>query len=327
MVRSDPMTVVVFGSVNSDTSYRMRALPVPGETVLAHTATSSPGGKGANQAIAAVAAGAPTRLVAAVGDDSDRAALLAALADRGVDTDAVVTHPNTRTGRAVVLVDDRGENSIVVLPGANASLDDAAARHSLADLAPGDTLVLQNEIPAAANRAAARLARRAGALVLWNAAPAPATRADLVDDIDLLVVNENELTQIAVLLGVAPGGRAPAGSDILSLLTQTLAALRVEGGTPPRGVCTLGAAGAVFVDGEHSGHVPAPVVTAVDTTAAGDTVVGYLAAHSTLPLEERLRLAGTAGALTVTREGASDSIPSLAEVELLLARLTERTTA
>ena len=318
--------VIVFGSINADTSYRMPALPAPGETVLADAAAVSPGGKGANQAIAASAAGATTRMVGAIGDDTEGVSLLSALAARGVDTDSIATRPGALTGRAMVLVDHAGENSIVVLPGANAQLDGQAATEGLVSLAAGDVLVLQNEVPAAAGRAAAALARRAGAFVIWNAAPAPARSDDLVHDIDLLVVNENELLQIAALLGVG-GAPAQPGRDIRNLLAQTLAALRPEGGAMPQGVCTLGAEGAVYVDGERSEHVAAPRVTAVDTTAAGDTVVGYLAAHHALPLEERLLLAASAGALTVTRAGASDSIPPLADVERMLTRHPERTTA
>ena len=313
--------VFVFGSINADTSYRVAALPAPGETVIASSASESPGGKGANQAIAAAAAGAPTHMIGVGGDDPAAAPLLDALEARRVDTDAVCVHPGATTGRAVVYVDDAAENSIVVLAGANGLVDSAVASSGLSSISAGDVLVLQNEVPAPANRAAAALARAAGATVIWNAAPAPASVADLVTGIDLLVVNENELVQISGILGINAIADDTHAASLSGLLAATARALDTDA------VCTLGSDGSsYFVDG-HAGSLPAPRVRALDTTAAGDTVVGYLAAHSDLPIAQRLRLAGTAGALAVTREGASTSIPHLGDVERMLAALTERTPA
>ena len=314
-MRSPSGAVFVFGSINADTSYRMPSLPVPGETVIARSAQASPGGKGANQAIAAAAAGASTRMIGAVGTDAEAAGILEALSARGIDTSTIDRRPAVATGRAVVCVDDAGENLIVVLPGANREVDGQTAATGLATITRHDVLVLQNEVPAAANRAAAQLARAAGATVIWNAAPAPATAADLVRDIDLLVVNEHELAQLGRLL------RLPVADDLVALLTATARALNTAA------ICTLGADGAVFDADGQTGRVPALRVRAVDTTAAGDTVVGYLAAHSGLPIAERLRLASAAGALTVTRAGASSSIPALHDVERMLDTPTERTPA
>ena len=313
-------TVIVFGSINADTSYRMTALPAPGETVIASIASASPGGKGANQAIAAAAAAAVTRIIGMVGDDSEAAAQLAALVLRGVDADSVATRRGVATGRAVVFVDDSGENSIVVLPGANDLLDGDVAATGLASISTGDVLVLQNEVPADSNRAAARLARSRGATVIWNAAPAPTAAADLVDDIDLLVVNEHELKQISGILGIETIREGSDSSALGALLAECARALDADA------ICTLGSDGAMFFADGLSGSVPAPKVRAVDTTAAGDTVVGYLAAHPGLPLEERLRLAVAAGALAVTVVGASSSIPHLGDVEPLPAA-AERTPA
>ena len=314
-------TVFVFGSINADTSYRMASLPGAGETVIASAASTSPGGKGANQAIAAAVAGARVHMIGVVGEDADAPALLESLEARGVDTASIAGRPGATTGRAVVYVDDSGENSIVVLSGANELLDAEIAADGLASLSAGDVLVLQNEVPASANRAAAALARSAGATVIWNAAPAPRSRDDLVADVDLLVVNEHELAQIAGILTIPVPGSAPTPPRLVELLADTAAALDTDA------ICTLGADGAIYVVAGEVGSIPAPAVRAIDTTAAGDTVVGYLAAHTALPLLERIRLATSAGALTVTREGASSSIPPLADVELMLAGLTERTTA
>jgi ribokinase len=314
-------TVFVFGSINADTSYQMTQLPAPGETVIASSAVTSPGGKGANQAIAAAAGGAATRMIGAIGDDADGFVLVDALTRRGIDTGSIATRAGAMTGRAVVCVDDSGENSIIVLSGSNTSVDAELAATGLAGITANDVVVLQNEIPAAANRAAARLAASGGATVIWNAAPAPTTTADLVTDVDLLVVNENELRQIAHLLATDGIASADALAETLPDLLATVARALTT-----NAICTLGADGAIFhVDGE-SGSVAAPRVRAVDTTAAGDTVVGYLAAHRALPMETRLTLAAAAGALTVTRPGASSSIPHINDVELMLATI-ERTPA
>jgi ribokinase len=315
-------TVFVFGSINADTSYRMPALPTPGETVIASGAAMSAGGKGANQAIAASAAGAPTRMIGAIGNDSDGVMLIDALGARGITTTSIATRAGAMTGRAVVCVDDSAENLIVVLSGANESVDAQLATVGLAGITAGDVLILQSEVPAEANRAAARIATSAGATVIWNAAPAPASAADLVSDVDLLVVNEHELRQVFRLLNVDGAVDGDGAVDSLSAMLSSVAlALNSDA------ICTLGSDGAIFSIGGQAGSIAAPKVRAVDTTAAGDTVVGYLAAHHALPIDARLALATAAGALTVTREGASSSIPHLSDVEQMLAVTTERTPA
>ncbi|MCJ1675575.1 ribokinase [Rathayibacter sp. VKM Ac-2929] len=324
MRAGDTAEVVVVGSINADTTYRLAALPRPGETAIARSASVSAGGKGANQAIAAAAAGARTRMVGLVGADADADAALRSLRERGVDTDDVGRVAGATTGRAVIAVDDEGENSILVLSGANALVEETAVVAGLSALSAGDALVLQNEVPAGANHAAARRGREVGATVIWNAAPAPITLDELVLEADVLVVNAHELDRIAALLDV-DRDTASFPDPPLELLRRTAVALSPSGRLT--GVCTLGSDGAVFVAADASGRVRAPRVRAVDTTAAGDTVVGYLAASQTAPLEERLLLAAAAGAVTVTRAGASSSIPALREVEQLLATTTERTDA
>ncbi|WP_255945653.1 PfkB family carbohydrate kinase [Streptomyces odontomachi] len=303
------MTVYVVGSINADTRILVPLLPGPGETVIAETSATSPGGKGANQAIAAAAAGAPTVLVGAVGDDAGTRALVRSVAERGVDVTFLRSRTGSLTGQATVLVDRSAENSIVVLPGANATVTEEDVAIGLASIADGDVLVLQNEIPAHVGRFAARSARRAGATVIWNAAPAPRRQADIVTDVDLLVVNEHELASIGRLLAL-PDELSEAPAELPEPLLHAVArTLRTQV------ICTRGALGAVHSDGREAVAVAAPQVVAVDTTAAGDTVVGYLAAHRGLPVRAGMALAGAAGALTVTRPGASPSIPTLCEVE------------
>lgn len=295
------MTIYVVGGINLDDRYLMARLPKPGETVISTSTDSGAGGKGANQAIAAAAAGAPAVMLGAVGDDQAGRDVLRALARRNVDVAGVLRRTETRTGRAVVLVDESGENCILVSPGANATLVEADFAVALNRIRPTDTLLLQNEIPAAVNRSAARLARSKGATVVWNAAPAPQRQEEMISDIDLLVVNEHELASIAQLLDLP--------SQIIPEAVSAVAyALHV------RVVCTRGARGATYSDGLCTQAVAAPRVIVVDTTAAGDSFVGYLAAHLIRPLDQAIKMANTAGAAAVTRPGASSSIPTLAEL-------------
>ncbi|GAA3609898.1 PfkB family carbohydrate kinase [Agrococcus terreus] len=319
--------ILVVGSINADDALRVERLPGPGETVSARSAETALGGKGANQAIAAARAGAEVRMVGAVGA-ADGAWLVGALAADGVDASGVVALPGERSGRATVLIDDAGENSIVIAAGANAHVPLDAVDAACAALRPGDALLLQHEVPAAVSRRAASAARAAGAAVVWNAAPAPTRRDELVPDVDLLVVNEHELAAVAVLLGV--GGAETAGAkamdaeapDAVDLACIDGLVAAVASAADADVVCTLGAAGAAYRIGGTAGRAPTRAVPAVDTTAAGDTFVGYLAALGDRPFDERLRAALAAGTLAVTRPGAAASIPHLAEVERSLEPAT-----
>ena len=291
-------TVFVVGSLNIDQNIRVRSLPRPGETVRGSDATFSPGGKGGNQAVAAARAGAPVKFAGAVGDDAHGRRILEVLAEADIDASRVRVLGTAATGTAIIAVDDRGENQIIVSPGANSGLtsDDVAA--GLATLVDGDVLVLQLEIPTALVRQAARIARSAGAFVILNAAPAPRQLDGLLDDVDLLVVNEQEIRVLADLAGTTGDHR-----ELVTALPPVLG---------PAIVCTAGAEGSFTVlDGELV-HVPAAQVSAKDTTGAGDTYVGYLAASllaTSRDLPAAMTLASRASALAVTRTGAMESIP------------------
>lgn len=295
--------ILVVGSINADDAIRLERFPGPGETVSARTLTSALGGKGANQAVAAARAGAEVRMVGAIGA-ADGDSLRGALEADGIDTSGVVSRPGTPSGRAIVLIDDEAENSIVVVPGANADIPAEAVKTACATLGVGDVLLLQHEVPIETSRLAAALGREAGATVVWNAAPAPTDLGQLVDDIDLLLVNEHELAAIAALLRVD-------GTELDDLIAGVAAASTTDV------ICTLGAAGAAYRVAGESGVVAARRVNAVDTTAAGDTFAGYLAALHPLPLADRLRRALDAASLAVTRNGATPSIPHRTEVEQL----------
>jgi ribokinase len=279
--------------------------PKPGETVIGGDLQRFPGGKGANQAVAAARLGARVRMVGRVGLDEHGAQLLRSLENEGVDIMGV-QKVGTPTGVALIGVDVRGQNAIIVAPGANARLgpDDLNPER----FAGAGVVVLQLETPLETVQRAAELGRAAGAVVLLNAAPAQELPAELLAATDVLVVNEFEAAQVA-------GAAEPTGPEEALALARELAQ-RV-----PVVVVTLGSRGLVWAGAEGEGHLPAFEVEAVDTTAAGDAFVGGLAAALAAgnPLEEALRFGSAAGALAATGLGAQTSLPTLREVGRLLA--------
>ena len=288
--------VYVVGSLNADHRVRLSRIPGAGETILGSDIVVGAGGKGANQAVAASRAGAAATMIGACGDDADGDVVRAALTSQGVDSRHVHIVKGARTGRALITVDDDGGNAIVVSPGANARLTEPDVSAGLGHMAAGDILLLQLETPEPMVRHAARTAADAGGVVVLNAAPEPASIDGLFDHVDVLVVNEHELAGIA---GLLPNQDA----DDISLLAAASGASVV---------CTAGADGA---DVWHRGrihHIDAPHVEAVDTTAAGDTFIGYLAAGLAMDAADLVGASETAvnaAAMAVTREGAIDSIP------------------
>ncbi|WP_072688884.1 ribokinase [Rhodococcus marinonascens] len=295
-------TIFVVGSLNIDQTIRVRALPRGGETVRGSDAVYGPGGKGGNQAVAAARAGAAVAFTGAVGDDAHGRRILEILSGAGVDCRHIRVVDAVPTGTAVIAVDDEGQNQILVSPGANSSL--TTEDMDIAEAREGDILVLQLEIPATLVRRAARSAKSRGLFVVLNAAPAPLQIEELFDDVDLLVVNEQEISLVADLTGI------PA-SDPLDLVRLLPAVLG------PAIVYTAGAEGSFTVLGDNLVHVPALTVITKDTTGAGDTFVGYLAASLLADpgdLVTAMKLATRASALAVARSGAMESIPHREEV-------------
>ncbi len=290
--------VTVLGSLNVDEIATVTRLPAPGETVLATGLTRRPGGKGANQAVAAARAGARVRMVGATGDDAGDSLLRAALAADGVDSTAVRCLSGVPTGLALVTVQDDGENTITVVTGANRALGAADALDACEGLGDGDALLLQLEVPYAVVAEAARAASVAGARVVLNAAPA-APVDDLLPDVDVLVVNEHECRTLAT-------GRTDPAAAAVSLA-------RAHGLLV---VVTLGAGGAAWTAGEEPVTYPAPAVRAVDSTGAGDTFTGFLAAGlaSGSTIDHALPIAVAAASIAVTRVGAQEGIPYAADV-------------
>ena len=301
--------IFVFGSINIDLVTRVPTIPAPGETVLGRSYALVPGGKGANQALAARRAGAEVALAGATGRDDFARAALALLGADGVDLTRV-ERVEAPTGAAFIAVDEKGENAIVVASGANlfaraAALDGAA-------LGKGDTLLLQRETPESETLAAARLARTRGARVILNLAPAGAFAAEWLDVLDILVVNEHEAVAVGRALGLAGDAEAVARAlDARGVAT----------------VATLGAAGAVAWSGGARHAVAAPKVEVVDTTGAGDCFVGAFAAalDRGLPIGAALAQGVAAGALACTRAGAQPSLPRRGEIESLARKVADAT--
>ncbi|MEL6477811.1 MAG: PfkB family carbohydrate kinase [Pseudomonadota bacterium] len=287
------MTVHVFGSINIDHVYRLPRFPGRGETLADTGYASGLGGKGANQALAARAAGAEVRMIGAVGTDGAWAE--AHLAEAGIETSAIL-RPDAATGHAVIYVTPEAENQIVIHGGANLALTEAQIGAALEAARPGDWWLCQNETNLVA-KAAAR-ARAAGLKIAYAAAPFEAeTAARMMPLVDLLAVNAAEATQLAVATGQSEGDL-----DVPALLV------------------TRGAEGAVLYQDGTRLEAPAHRVEAVDTTGAGDTFLGTFVAGLDLGREdaEALTWAAAAAALQVTRPGAGNAIPSRAEVASFL---------
>jgi ribokinase len=296
--------IAVLGSINLDLIARVGRLPQPGETVPGSAFATAPGGKGANQALAAARAGAAVAMVGAVGDDVFAAEALSLLGAGGVDLQRVRTAPGP-TGIALILVEDSGENAIAVVPGANGAVTMADADGL--ELAAGDILLLQLEVPVPAAEAAAMRARSAGATVVLNFAPFRADALGLVRHATHLVVNETECRLVAEAAGIAGASIGEQASALAGQHDLTV-------------IVTLGRDGVLAVADGQIERVPALAVKAVDTVGAGDAFCGYLAAGlgEGMPLSDALALASTAAGLACTKAGAQPAIPQRAEVAALL---------
>jgi ribokinase len=282
----------------------------PGETIAGSTFQTVPGGKGANQAVAAQRLGGEVAMVGAVGEDDFGSAMKADLSAEGIDVRHLDVRGGHASGVALITVDAAGENTIIVVAGANGTLVEADVALARETIAGAQVVLLQLEIPMAVVEAAARLAHEASRIVVLNAAPGAACADTLLAMTDYLVVNERELFAVA-------------GPDLPDQ-AAAIAALRDRGANAI--VVTLGAAGARLVprDGPPT-FVPGYTVEVVDTTAAGDAFVGALAVALAegVPAADALRRGNAAGALAVTRDGAQPSLPARDDVDKWLwARLT-----
>ncbi|MEM7799315.1 MAG: ribokinase [Chloroflexota bacterium] len=301
------MKVVVFGSINMDLVVTTPHLPKPGETLTGHTFVTTPGGKGANQAVAAARLGANTVMVGRVGNDVFAADLMSNLEKNGVRVGAVYRDESQSSGIAVIAVEDSGENNIVIIPGANGSVGEDEVARLASIVAENDVLLLQLEVPLPFVAAAARVGKEKGATVILDPAPAQTLPDELLNLADLLTPNE---TEASILTGVEVQDEATAKEAAQRLIARGAKQVLIK----------MGGAGGLWFDGANTVMVPAFPVTAVDTVAAGDACNGGLAAalcagHS---LETALRWGMAAGGLATTKPGAQEAMPTLAELRQFL---------
>lgn len=305
--------IAVLGSINMDLMIQCDHLPCPGETLLADRCTEVSGGKGANQAVAAALCGAVVNMIGRVGDDAFGPRLLDQLQSEGVRLTGVASSINTSSGLAVVSVDRNGENSIVVVPGANGLVSEADVEEHRQLIVDSDVILLQLEIPPSTCVAAIRLAREAGVRVIMNPAPVHSGINADIFGVDLLCPNQ---TEAGMLLGRSIENRNDAISAVRELASRG----------PNHVIITLGADGVVWGDSQQSQWMKAFPIRSVDTTAAGDAFVGSLAVFwaETGNLEIAIRHACAAGAIAATRSGAQPSLPQRDEVVSLAQIVVDR---
>lgn len=299
--------ITVFGSINVDMVMRVDALPRPGETVLCPDYVLVPGGKGANQALAAARAGAVVAMVGRVGEDPFANTALSRLRQKNVDLSGVSVSDRP-TGCATVWVNRAGENAIIVASGAN--LDVSSDQLTDRRLEAGDWLVLQMEIQPAENWAAVEHARSRGAKVILSVAPAAPVPQTVLTSIDILLVNEIEGRMVAATLGL------PA-NDPAAIVTALSNRFGVSC------LMTLGSTGVIAASPDDAFRVPALSITPVDTTAAGDAFAGILAAalDAGQPMELAARRASAGAGLACKSVGAQTSLPAAAAIDNALKKL------
>ena len=300
--------IVVFGSIIMDLTALAETMPQAGQTVVGDLFYTLPGGKGANQAVAAAKLGAEVRMVGRVGDDPFGAALLDGLRSEGIDISGVAVDPDNASGVAMIWLDSSRENRIVAVYGANLASDQTQLRAVERALDGADALLLQLETPPALTLEAAAVARQRGVRVVWDPAPAQIAPPDIHTAADVLTPNQTEASMLS-------------GVEVTDLASASDAAARLRAMGAPVAIVKLGEEGAYYASTDESGHVPAFSVEAVDTVAAGDAfgAAFAVAAAEGISLGESVRFGAAAGALAVTVPGAQAAMPSRADVERLLA--------
>lgn len=301
--------VTVVGSSNLDLVMKMARLPKPGETVTEATFTQAFGGKGANQAVGAVRAGAAVRFVTALGDDQFGDAMLLSYQNDGINTQYITREPETPSGTALIMVDEKGENIISVAPGANDKLTPENVNEAAEAFDGAGVVLLQFEVPASTVARAIERGSDAGATVIWNVAPVRSFDHSILRKVDVLVVNETEAQFLS-------------GSPVTDAHSATAAAGKLQEMGPDTVIVTLGSDGSVVKDRDNAQVVPAYRVTAVDTTAAGDVYCGCLATALAdgRTLDDAVRFASAGAALSVQRLGAQPSAPARPEIEAFISQ-------
>ncbi len=296
--------ITVIGSLNMDLVTRVKVMPRIGETLIGKNYMQIPGGKGANQADAISKLGSKVKMIGLVGDDGFGSDLIRSMANDGVDVGHIKKLKNTTTGIAVIMVNDEGDNSIVVIPGANFELTPGHIDDSIEAIEGSDIVVTQLETPVDTVRYALKKAKELGKYTILNPAPAAKLDDELISYIDLLTPNETELE---VLSGI----KIKTESDILAG-----ARVLMDKGVKEL-IVTMGDKGSLYVNDKENNVYSAHKVDPIDTTAAGDSFTGGIAVALSegKSMEEAIKFATKVGALTVTKQGAQSSLPTRGEVE------------
>ncbi|MFO1022836.1 MAG: ribokinase [Planctomycetales bacterium] len=299
--------IVVVGSSNTDMVIRTAHLPRPGETILGGEFQSVPGGKGANQAVAAARAGGQVTFVACVGNDSLGTESIANFQRDGIDVSHVTQTPSAASGVALIMVSEAGENCIAVASGANALLTPADIERARPAIREAKVLLVQLETPLETVQAAVRIAGEERVPVILNPAPAAILSDELLRGVSLLTPNE---TEAEILTGIPETEQASAEQAARTLLQRGVKGV----------IVTLGSKGALLATHERMELIPTRAVQAVDTTAAGDVFNGALAVALAegKPLPDAVRFANAAASISVTRHGAQPSAPRRDEIEGLM---------
>jgi ribokinase len=301
------MSIVVFGSINLDLTTYVPHLPALGETLRGRSFITVPGGKGANQAVAAVRLGAPTKFFGRMGNDAFGREVMPIIKKEGIDISGIQIDKKHGTGLAVINVDDKADNSIVLVSGANMALDESDAKRCINELDKAKVVMLQLEVPLEACLSVARAARKRGVLVVWDPAPALELPKEAYQLTDYMTPNEVEA---GMLVGFQPKtpDEAKRAAGILRERGIRVAIIK------------LGVLGAYFESADESGFMPSFIVNSIDSVAAGDSFNGGLAVAllEGKPLKEAVRWGSAAGALATTKAGAMPSMPYRHELETLL---------
>jgi len=301
------MSIFVFGSINLDLTTYVPHLPAVGETLLGHSFITVPGGKGANQAVAAARLGARTKFFGRIGKDAFGNEVMPIIQKEGVDIIGIQVDEKHGTGLAVISVDEKADNTIVVVSGANMALDGSDAERCIHEFGQARLVLLQLEVPLEASLKVARAAHEKGITVIWDPAPALELPAEAYQYTDYMTPNEIEA---GMLVGFQPKTPAEAESAAKILRQRGVGAAIIK----------LGALGAYYESATESGYMPAFIVEAIDTVAAGDAFNGGLAValREEKGLKEAVRWGTAAGAIATTKPGAMPSMPYRQELNKLL---------
>ncbi len=295
--------IYVLGSINMDMVARVGYMPKNGETLTAEKFYVNPGGKGANQAVAIAKLGGEVKMIGKVGADANGKALVDNLVNSGVDATCVTVTDAVNTGVAMIIVEN-GDNRIILDKGANHAFTKEDVEEGLKDAKAGDVLIMQLEVPLEIVEYAAEKAQAIGMAVILNPAPAVPLSDDLLSKVDIISPNESETE---ILTGVSPEDEVHLALAVKKFYQKGVKKV----------IITMGSRGAAIAEGQTITYIEPRKVKAVDTTSAGDTFVGACAVMLTKgkTLEESARFASVASSITITREGAAQSIPTLKEVE------------